>query len=185
MLLERLREHLVYCWRDLKFASIGCLSPWQRHYLLDTSHGMSYLILMRIVIDTSVLVAGLRSRNGASNALLVLVAERRITPLATVTLFLEYEDVLKRPEQRLALGLSLDDVDRLLASLAGMIEPVETYFRWRPQLRDADDDMVLEAAVNSGAEAIVTHNVADFDDVAPRFGMPILRPADVLRRMRS
>jgi len=140
---------------------------------------------MRIVLDTSVLVAGLRSRNGASNALLGLVADKRITPLATVTLFLEYEDVLKRPEQRLAHGLSLDEVDRILASLAGLIEPVETYFRWRPQLRDADDDMVLEAAVNGSAEAIVTHNVADLGDVAPRFAMPVLRPVEVLRRMRS
>jgi putative PIN family toxin of toxin-antitoxin system len=140
---------------------------------------------MRIVMDTSVLVAGLRSRNGASNAVLGLIADRRITPLATLTLFLEYEAVLKRPEQRAALGYSLDDVDRILAALASAIEPVELHFRWRPQLRDPADDMVLEVAVNGRAEAVVTHNIADFATMAEGFGIPALLPAELLRRIRS
>ena len=58
----------------------------------------------RVVLDTSVIVAGLRSRLGASNRLLELVAEERLVPLVTTALFLEYEEVLKRPEQRLATG---------------------------------------------------------------------------------
>jgi predicted nucleic acid-binding protein len=66
-----------------------------------------------------------------------------------------------------------------------LIEPVEIYFRWRPQLRDADDDMVLEAAINGHADALVTHNIGDFADAAARFGLPVLRPAEVLRRMRT
>jgi putative PIN family toxin of toxin-antitoxin system len=140
---------------------------------------------MRIVMDTSVLVAGLRSRNGASNAVLGLIADRRITPLATLTLFLEYEAVLKRPEQRAALGYSLDDADRILAALASAIEPVELHFRWRPQLRDPADDMVLEVAVNGRAEAVVTHDIADFATMAERFGIPALRPVELLRRIRS
>jgi putative PIN family toxin of toxin-antitoxin system len=140
---------------------------------------------MRIVMDTSVLVAGLRSRNGASNAVLGLIADRRITPLATLTLFLEYEAVLKRPEQREALGYTLDDVDRILAALASAIEPVELHFRWRPQLRDPADDMVLEVAVNGRAEAVTTHNIADFATMAERFGIPAMMPAELLRRIRS
>jgi putative PIN family toxin of toxin-antitoxin system len=140
---------------------------------------------MRIVMDTSVFVAGLRSRNGASNAVLGLIADRRITPLATLTLFLEYEAVLKRPEQRAALGYSLDDVDRILAALASAIEPVELHFRWRPQLRDPAGDMVLEVAVNGRAEAVVTHNIADFATMAEGFGIPALLPAELLRRIRS
>jgi len=140
---------------------------------------------MRIVMDTSVLVAGLRSRNGASNAVLALVADRRLVPLASPPLFLEYEDVLKRPEQRLVHGLSLDDIDRFLAALASAIEPVEVHFQWRPQVRDADDEMVLEVAINGRAEALVTHNVGDFADAARRFAIPVLRPADILRRLQS
>jgi hypothetical protein len=64
-------------------------------------------------------------------------------PLATPPLFLEYEEVLKRPEQRLAHGLALELIDEFLAEFSALIEPVEVHFSWRPQLRDANDEMVL------------------------------------------
>ena len=60
--------------------------------------------------------------------------------LATPPLFLEYEDVLKRAEHRLIHGLTLDEIDELLAELAAVLEPVETRFRWRPQVRDPVDE---------------------------------------------
>ena len=104
-------------------------------------------------------------------------------PLATPALFLEYEDVLKRPEQRTASGLSLVEVDMALAALAMLLEPVEVRFAWRPQLTDADDEMVLEAAVNGRADALVTHNLADFAAAAPRFGLTLLRPGELLERI--
>lgn len=140
--------------------------------------------MIRIVLDTSVLVAGLRSRNGAANAVLGFVAQRRLVPLGTVALFLEYEDVLQRPEQREAMGLTAEQVDRFLTALASAMEPVETHFSWRPQLADPDDEMVLEAAVNGHADALVTHNIRHFADAGLRFALPVLRPGDVLRRLR-
>ena len=140
--------------------------------------------MRRIVLDTSVVVAGLRSSLGAANAVLRLVAQRRLVLLATPPLFLEYEDVLKRPEHRLAHGLALEQIDDLLAELAALIEPVELHFQWRPQVRDPGDEMVLEAAINGDADALVTYNVADFAVAADRFGIPILRPADVLKRVK-
>ena len=118
--------------------------------------------MRRIVLDTSVVVAGLRSGLGASNALLRLVANRRLRLLATPPLFLEYEEVLKRPEQRLEHGLTLEQVDDFLAELAALVEPVETHFQWRPQARDPSDEMVLEAAINGHADALVTYKIADF-----------------------
>jgi putative PIN family toxin of toxin-antitoxin system len=139
--------------------------------------------MRRIVLDTSVVVAGLRTSLGAANAVLRLVGQRRLILLATPPLFLEYEDVLKRPEHLLAHGLEPEQVDGLLAELAALIEPVELHFRWRPQVRDPGDEMVLEAAINGDADALVTYNVADFAVAADRFGIPILRPADVLKRM--
>ena len=139
--------------------------------------------MRRIVLDTSVVVAGLRTSLGAANAVLRLVGQRRLILLATPPLFLEYEDVLKRPEHRLVHGLEPEQVDALLAELAALIEPVELHFRWRPQVRDPGDEMVLEAAINGDADALVTYNVADFAVAADRFGIPILRPADVLKRM--
>ena len=42
-------------------------------------------------------------------------------------------------------------------------------FRWRPQLKDTEDELVLEAAVNGQADALVTHNVRDFLDAARLF----------------
>ena len=141
--------------------------------------------MLRIVLDTSVVVAGLRSRLGAANALLRLVASGRLRILATPPLFLEYEEVLKRPEHRLAHGLSLAEIDALIAELAALIEPVEIHFQWRPQGCDPSDEMVLEAAVNGHADALVTYNVAHFAVAIERFKMAIVRPAELLRRMKS
>ncbi|GLS28779.1 putative toxin-antitoxin system toxin component, PIN family [Mesorhizobium albiziae] len=140
--------------------------------------------MKRVVLDTNVLAAGLRSSSGASFAILRLVAERRLRPLVTTALFLEYEDVLSRPEQREANGLSVQQVAELMAEFAALAEPVEVHFLWRPQVADPKDEMVLEAAVNGRADALVTHNVRDFLGVAERFDIKALRPRDFLKGMR-
>lgn len=141
-------------------------------------------MLRRIVVDTSVVVAGLRTRWGAGNAVLQLVATGRLVPLATPPLFLEYEEVLKRPEQQLAHGLALHEIDEFLAELAALIEPVDLNFRWRPQTRDPDDEMLVEAAINGRADALVTYNVADFRAASERFAIRLLSPADLLKKVR-
>jgi putative PIN family toxin of toxin-antitoxin system len=140
--------------------------------------------MRRIVLDTSVVVAGLRTRLGAGNAILRLVAQRRLVALATPPLFLEYEDVLKRPEHQLVHGLRPEAIDEFLAELAALVEPVEVHFQWRPQSRDPNDEMVLEAAINGQADALVTYNVADFVGPAERFRISVLRPADLLKKVK-
>ncbi len=139
------------------------------------------MITRRVVLDSSVVVAGLRSRLGASNRLLEFVAERRVIPLVTTALFLEYEEVLKRPEQRLATGMSEADVTGFLAAFASADEPVDVHFLWRPLLADPDDEMVLECAVNGRAEAIVTHNTKDFAPVFRELRITILTPEVLLK----
>ena len=141
--------------------------------------------MLRVVFDTDVVVTALRSATGGSNAVLREVAHGRLTPLVTPALFLEYEAVLKRPDQRLAHGLGLADIDRFLAAFAAACEAVEVSFQWRPQLGDANDEMVLEAAVNGRAQALVTHNVRDFVKGVEKFGVRVLRPGELLKELRS
>lgn len=125
--------------------------------------------MRRIVLDTSEVVAGLRTPSGAGNAVLRLVASRRLILLASAPLFLEYEDVLRRADQRLAHGLSLDQIDEFLAELAALVEPAKLHFRWRPQVRDPNDEMVLETAINGRADALVTYNTSDFASAGSEF----------------
>jgi predicted nucleic acid-binding protein len=86
-------------------------------------------------------------------------------------------------EAEIAHQLALLARQRPLDVLAAVVEPVESHFLWRPRLRDADDDMVLEAAANGRADAIATFNTRDFAGVASEFGIAVLTPAEILRRL--
>jgi putative PIN family toxin of toxin-antitoxin system len=139
---------------------------------------------MRLVLDTDVVVAGLRSDRGASRQLLMAALDRRIVVLASVPLFLEYEAVLTRPEQLLVTGLSLKETILLLDTLAAAIEEVVFRFLWKPQLRDPADEMVLETAVNGRADRIATFNVRHLREAAGRFGIPAARPGEIWDEFR-
>jgi len=141
--------------------------------------------MLRIVLDTSVLVAGLRSRNGPNNALLREVALGKATLLCTPPLFLEYEDVLKRPEQIADHRLSRAQVDDFMYELAAMIVPIDVHFQWRPQVADPDDEMVLEVAINGYANALVINNLRDFAGITGRFKIPVLSPVQMLKKVRK
>jgi predicted nucleic acid-binding protein len=111
------------------------------------------------------------------------VADRLLVPLLTPALFLQYEDVLKRPEQLRVSGLTLAQVDQRLAAIAGAAESVTVYFLWRPQLPDPGDELVFEAAINGRAEALVTYDMRHFAAAAARFGLRIVEPVEVLEEM--
>ena len=137
----------------------------------------------KIVLDTNILVSALRSANGPSYALVQAVRASGVQMCCSPALFLEYEDVLKRPAQLQASGLTLGDVDAILADLAIYILLVNIHYQWRPQLRDPSDEMVLEAAVNARADAIVTYNLRDFAP-AKNFGIPVLNPEQAFEHLR-
>ena len=140
---------------------------------------------MRCVLDTNIIVAAMRSPTGASSALLMAARRSEVTLLANVALALEYEATCQLAEHRLAAGLDLDDVGIFIDAVLAMVEPVETHFMWRPQLRDPADELVLEAAVNGRAAALVTFNRRDFGAAPGRFGIEVLTPAEAIRRIRT
>lgn len=142
---------------------------------------------MRLVLDTAVLVAAIRSSAGASRWLLRAALERRrgLTLLVSVPLLIEYEAVMTRAEHLAASGLSTADVGVLLDAVAAVAEPVRLAYLWRPRLPDVDDDMVLEAGVNGRADAIVTFNLSDFIGPAKQFGIEIVRPGEAVKRLEK
>jgi putative PIN family toxin of toxin-antitoxin system len=137
------------------------------------------------VLDTDVLVAAFRSDSGASRRLLEMALAREFELLLSVPLMFEYEAVLTRPEHLLASGASVEDVGEVLDGLAAVGRHVMLAFRWRPALPDANDDMVLETAVNGQAYAIVTFNERDFNLTAARFGCRVMRPGKFLRLLAN
>jgi len=106
---------------------------------------------------------------------------KKVEVVCSVPLFLEYEAVLKQTEHLKAAGVSLQDVTNLLNVLAGKVREIEIAYLWRPQLRDAADEMVLEAAVNGQAGAIVTFNERDFLPQALNFGLVVMKPEQFFR----
>ena len=138
-------------------------------------------MVTRLVIDTNVIVAALRSAKGASAALMLHVAEKRVKPLLSVALVLEIESVLCRPEQLAATGLTLELVQGFVDELCALAEPVQIHFAWRPMLHDAADEIVLEAAVNGQADALVTFNLKDFLPAASGLGVEVIAPITALR----
>jgi predicted nucleic acid-binding protein len=136
------------------------------------------------VLDADVLVAGMRSPGGASAAILRAARDGRAELLVSVPLALECEAICSKAEHRLASGLSAREVDVFVTAVIAMAEPVVTYFRWRPQLRDPCDEMVLDAAVNGRADALVTFNIRDFGSVPPQFGVELLLPREAIWRIR-
>jgi len=138
---------------------------------------------MKVVFDTDVIVAAVLSERGASRQLLLRVADGVLDAAISVALMLEYEAVLKRPEILRQSKLTADDVDVILDQVAASMEHVAMFYLWRPMLRDAEDDMVLETAVNGHADVIATFNIGDFGDAPRRFGIEVIRPGSLLRRL--
>ncbi len=148
-------------------------------------HRRCHNFTMRLVLDTDVMVAAVRSPTGASAALLEAALDRKITLVANVALVLEYEAVCARAEHLAAAGLTMKQLGDFLDAVAALVEPIESHFIWRPQLRDASDEMVLEAAVNGRADAIVTFNHRDFGSSPLGFGIAVLLPSEALRSLKS
>ena len=138
---------------------------------------------MKLVLDTDVVVAALRSPSGAAAELVRRARRGRITLAASVSLFVEYEAVCSRQRHMEPAGLTLTDVGIFLDALASVVQPVPIHYLWRPQLHDPADELVLEAAVNARADALLSFNVRHFQPAAAKFGMRVSQPGPFLRSL--
>ena len=132
---------------------------------------------MKIVLDTNVLFAALKSRRGASYKLISLLPTRRFSMAISVPLVIEYEDVLRRG--RLSDSITEKDISDFIDFFCYIGDQQEIFFLWRPFLPDPSDDLVLEVAVAGGCDAIITYNKRHFKNVE-KFGLRILDPKEFL-----
>jgi putative PIN family toxin of toxin-antitoxin system len=139
---------------------------------------------VRVALDTDVIVAALRSPNGASAVILELLDEERATLLLSVPLALEYEAICQLPEHRIVSGLSVEEVRMFVDTLLKMAQRVDLHFRWRPLLPDPGDEMVLETAINGQADLLVTFNQKHYRSVPNTFGIEVVLPRDALERLK-
>lgn len=134
--------------------------------------------VLQVVIDTNVLVAALRSTRGASHRVIRLIGDGHWQLNLSVPMFLEYEDVLRRPES--GISLSVQEIDAVLDFICAAANLREIFYLWRPILPDPKDDFVLELAVEAQCDYIVTFNLRDFVG-AEAFGVSVITPQQFLR----
>lgn len=133
---------------------------------------------MRVVLDTSILVAAARSNQGASYALLARLPSTQFQTVLSVALFAEYRSVLLRPEN--LLNRTAYQAECFLDYLITASHLQEVFFQWRPALPDPDDDLILELAVAARCRYVVTHNLRDFQGME-RWGIAAVTPGDFLK----
>ena len=137
---------------------------------------------MKVILDTNVLVAGLKSSLGASFALIALIKTGQVQPAVTTPLLVEYESVLTRPGL-LPADFGQDDIAGFLDWFASLSSRHRVHYLWRPHLPDPQDDLVLEAAMAAGSRYLITFNLRHFRDLAT-LGIVVLTPAQFLKHLK-
>ena len=141
---------------------------------------------MLVTLDTNIIYQALKSANGASFFILQQVRERKIQIALSIPLFEEYEDVLKRKKSLEDFGLDVEDIDKFLRFIAYVGKPYKTYFLFRPNLKDEKDNMVVEVAVTSQCDYLVTSNTKDFRNAELIFDqLKIVTPSEFAKIWRS
>ena len=139
---------------------------------------------MKIVIDTSVLVSALITKESDARNVLRLALEKKIYPQLSQALFLEYEDVTKRTKIQKLCPLSSGEQEQLVDALLSVSTWNEIYYMWRLNLRDESDNFLIELAVASGASHIVTYNIKDFNTSELRFSHKVMTPEQFMKEKK-
>jgi putative PIN family toxin of toxin-antitoxin system len=139
---------------------------------------------VRVVLDTSVVITAIRSSTGAAAEVLRLALLSELTILMDYKLASEYRAVSLRQHHVAASGKTPGELTLLLDALEAIAEPVLVLMRHHPLSQDANDDMVLDVAINSSADAVVTGNTRHFREPASRFHLNLFTPAELLQELR-
>lgn len=142
---------------------------------------------MVVTIDTSVLFQAFHSRRGASYRILRMVRLGEITMAVSLPVFQEYRDLLSREAVQRQLELQPGDSEAILPFIAVVARPTSIHYAWRPNLRDEDDNMVMELALASGSEYLITRNTRDFviDTDLSNDEVRVVTPGEFIRMWRS
>jgi putative PIN family toxin of toxin-antitoxin system len=167
--------------------------PPARHKAIDASAGQAgglncdsiYAIItdVKVVVDTSVFVSAVLSRDGASREVIRQCLLGNIEPMIGNALFTELEDVCSRGVISKSKLIDNNEKRELLEAFLSVCTWVPIYFLWRPNLPDEADNHVLELAIAGQAKCIVTFNAKDFNRSELRFpGIEILLPSELLTK---
>ncbi|GBD89664.1 hypothetical protein BMS3Abin04_00372 [bacterium BMS3Abin04] len=135
---------------------------------------------LKIVIDTNVIVSALKSRNGFSFKLLSIIDDSRFSVFISVPLILEYEDVIKRSKSQIKLNFT--EINNILDYICLIGKKRKIFYLWRPFLKDLKDDMILELAVESECDYVITFNKKDFKNIE-KFNLKALTPKELLKKI--
>ncbi|MGB6451955.1 MAG: PIN domain-containing protein [Steroidobacteraceae bacterium] len=117
--------------------------------------------VMRIVVDTNVLVGAVMSPEGANREVLRRCLKGTDTLLLGPALFAEFRDVLAREDLFEGSPVSARERSTLFDALCASAEWITSYFLWRPNLPDESDNHIVELAVTGQASWIGSWNVRD------------------------
>ena len=146
---------------------------------------MCFQFVMRIVIDTNIILGAIfKRRETISRKIIRYCLEGRLAPLIGETLFLEYEDGLSRKDLIQKSALSMQEINDLLDAFLSCCEWVKVYYRWRPNLKDEDDNHIIELAVAGKADYVITRNISDLKSGELIFShIKIITPEDFIKEV--
>lgn len=140
--------------------------------------------MIRIVADTNVLVSACIGRGPASKVIEACLIGQ-LTPMLSLALYLEYEDVLNRTAPFLRARPNMFERNEMLDAMLSRSTLVEVSYRWRPNLRDEADNHLMDLAVAANARYLVTSNVRDFVGRELRLDqVKVIEPAKLIEELK-
>ena len=141
---------------------------------------------MLLTLDTNILYQVLMSKTGASYFILQQVRNRKIQIALSVPVFFEYQDVLTRDKSLKDFELQLNDVENFLRFIAYISKTFEIYFLLRPNLKDEKDNKIVELAVTSQSNYLITSNIRDFKNAELKFDeLKVITPSEFVKMWRN